>query len=89
MKEPDRRYALIKIMLDAKKSPIKVFRDIFNHIPKSVVAKALHTNNNRMHRLIGEPTEFTLADIDTMAGLFGCTSDKLIKLIRKQGKAKG
>jgi hypothetical protein len=86
MKELDRRYAIVKIMLDAKKSPIKVFRDIFNHIPKSTVAADLRTNNNRMHRLIGEPTEFTLKEIDKMAALFGCEPDRLIKLVRRQVK---
>lgn len=86
MKELDRRYAIIKIMLDAKKSPIKVFKDIFNHIPKSTVAGDLHTNNNRMHRLIENPVELSLAEIDTMAKLFGCDPDRLIKLVRKQVK---
>lgn len=76
-------------MLDAKKSPVKVFKDIFDIIPKSTVAKELHTNNNRMDRLIKNPLELSLAEIDTMAGLFGCTSDKLIKLIRRQVRAKG
>jgi hypothetical protein len=86
MKQPDRRYTIIKIMLDAKKSPIKVFKDIFNHIPKSTVAGDLRTNNNRMHRLIENPVEFKISEIDTMARLFGCDPDRLIKLIRRQVK---
>lgn len=86
MKELDRRYALIKIMLHAKKSPIKQFKDIFNHIPKSTVAGDLRTNNNRMHQLIENPVEFKISEIDTMAKLFGCDPDRLIKLVRKQVK---
>lgn len=89
MEEKDRRYALIKIMIDAKKSPIKIFKDIFKNLPKSVLARDLHTNNNRMQGLIDNPLGFTLEEIDRIAGLIGCDPDKLVKLIRKQVRGKG
>jgi hypothetical protein len=88
MEEKDRRYTVVKLMLDAKKSPIKIFKHIFDHIPKTVVASDMHTNNNRMQGLIDNPLGFTLEEIDRIAGLIGCPADKLVKLIRKQVKGK-
>jgi plasmid maintenance system antidote protein VapI len=89
MQDKDRRYALIALMIDAKKSPIKVFKDIFKNLPKTVLARDMHTNNNRMQGLIDNPLGFTIEEMDKIAELIGCHPDKIYKLIRKQVRGKG
>lgn len=77
----DPRYKVIKIMLAA--GAIKSFKEIFTHLPKSVVAKDLRTNNNRMTKLIDEPADFTFKEIDKIAGMIGCDSRVLHELVVK------
>lgn len=62
---------------------IKSFKEIFTHLPKSVVAKDLRTNNNRMTKLIDEPADFTFKEIDKIAGMIGCDPKVLHELVAK------
>jgi hypothetical protein len=78
----DPRYRVINIMIKA--GEIKTFKGIFVHIPKSVVAKDLHMNNNRMTRLIEEPSGFTFGDIATIAKLAGMDFMTLAGMIAKE-----
>lgn len=77
----DVRYKTVRIVMAA--AEIKTFKDIFKIIPKSIVAKDMHTNNNRMERLINNPDGFTLAEINVLAKLFGCEYNKLRDLVEK------
>lgn len=63
----DPRYITVKFFL--KKGHITTFRDIFKYIPYTVVANDLHTNNNRMKRLIEDPGLFHLYEIYKLADL--------------------
>lgn len=71
----DPRYDTIKGLLQA--GAITRFTDIFAWIPASVVAKDLHTNGARMKRMIKNPEEFQMRDINTIARLIGCDPKKL------------
>ena len=77
----DLRYTVVRYMLQANE--IKTFKEIFKILPKSVVAKDLHTNNNRMTRLINDPDQFTLGEIRAMAKLMGVDYIVLLVLIDK------
>lgn len=81
-KDKDPRYKVINIMIKA--GAIKSFKEMFVHIPKSVVAKDLHMNNNRMTRLIAEPGGFTFADIAFIAKISGLDFMVLAGLIAKE-----
>lgn len=85
----DSRFQAVQWMLHSRKGGIKKFDDIFEYIPKSTVAKELHMNNTRIQNLINYPLNLSLKEVDRLATLFGCTSDKLIKLIRRQTKNPG
>jgi len=39
------------------------FRQLFDHVPKSVVAHDLGTNNNRMTRMISHVEQFTIDEL--------------------------
>jgi hypothetical protein len=69
MAKKDHRYKTVKILIQGKF--IKNFRQIFDHIPKSVVASALHTNNNRMTDLINEPGDLRVGEMYKIARLIG------------------
>jgi hypothetical protein len=71
----DPRYDTIKGLLQA--GAIVRFTDIFDWIPPTVVAKDLHTNGTRLKRMIKNPEEFQMKDINTIAKLIGCDPRKL------------
>lgn len=68
-KEKDHRYKTVKILIGAKH--IKTFKGIFDHIPKSVIAKELHTNNNRMTDIIEDMAGLRIGEVATIAKLIG------------------
>ncbi|HEX6428768.1 MAG TPA: hypothetical protein VF008_13830 [Niastella sp.] len=78
----DPRYKVINIMIKA--GAIKSFKEIFVHLPKTVVAKDLHMNNNRMTRLIEYPGGFTFEDIATIAKMTGIDFMTLAGMIAKE-----
>lgn len=78
----DFRYAVVRVLL--KEKEIKTFPDIFKHIPMSVVAKDLHTNNIRFKEMINEkPGKFDIDDILTIARLIKYDERELFSLIVK------
>jgi hypothetical protein len=78
----DPRYQTVQIVLQSDKV-IKQFKDIFKIIPKSIVSKDMHTNNNRMQNLIDYPGNFTFEEIAEIAGLIGCEYGRLRDLVEK------
>lgn len=86
-KEKDPRYKVVQIMI--QEGAVKTFKDIFKYIPKTVVAKELHKNNNRMGEMIDIPTQFTFAEVVTLAELIEVDFAVIAGLIVKKKIAKG
>ncbi len=59
--ERDPRYKAVKILIEGKH--ITEFKEIFTHVPKTIMAHDLGTNNNRMTRLIANVEQFTLDEL--------------------------
>jgi hypothetical protein len=78
----DRRYSTVKVLIET--GNIKSFREIFDHIPKSVVYSDLGMNYTRFAKLIDSPALFTLQELITLAGFFGIDSRKMIDLAYTQ-----
>jgi len=68
---------------------IKEFTDIFETIPKSVVAKDLRVNYTHLTKRINNSEEFTLRELTTLADLIGIDSLILIGLVVAHMKKKG
>lgn len=79
----DQRYETIEALL--KLGAIKQFTDIFNHIPYSVVAADYGTNNQRMKKMIADPSLWTLEEIYKLADLIGYNRKKLLMMAGEQG----
>ena len=87
----DRRYNTVKLLIET--GHITEFSQIFEHIPKSVVANDLGTNYNRLARLITHTEQFTLEELVTLGSFFDVDSKALVdlafnQLIRKRVKRK-
>ena len=73
MKDP--RYQTIQGLLKA--GAIKQFTDIFTWIPYTVLATDYGTNNNRMKKMIKDPSLWQLMDIYKLAELIEYDAKKL------------
>jgi hypothetical protein len=88
----DRRYSTVKVLIET--GNIKSFREIFDHIPKSVVYSDLGMNYTRFAKLIDNPALFTLLELITLSGFFGIDPKLMIDLAygqfleNKKGKKK-
>lgn len=78
----DPRYNTIKGLLKA--GAIKQFTDIFNWIPPTVVAKDFGTNNNRMKKMVADPSLWQLAEIYQLAEWIGCDKKMLALMAVEQ-----
>ena len=78
----DTRYATIKILIAA--GHIKSFRDIFQHIPKSVVYGDLGVNFERFTKLLKNPATFTLQELITLSGFFDMEPLAIINMVYEQ-----
>ena len=78
----DQRYSTIKVLIQS--GHIKIFRDIFDFIPKTVVYKDLGVNFNRFNKAILDPARFTLAELRTMAEFFDVDTKKMIDMAYEQ-----
>jgi hypothetical protein len=84
----DPRYKAAKVLIGAKH--IKTFKEIFDHIPKSVIAKELHTNNNRMSEVIEDAAHLRVGEVAKIAKLIGVPFMVIAGLVDaglKNGKA--
>jgi hypothetical protein len=75
----DHRYFTAKVLIESKN--IKTFQEIFKHIPKSVVAKELRTNNNRMTQVIEKPAYLRIGEAQKIAKLIGVPFMVIAELI--------
>lgn len=79
--EIDYRYETVKMYIQKKR--ITKFKEIFKHIPKTVVALDMHTNNNRMTALMQRPWELTFEEAYFIATLIGIEFKVLSALIER------
>jgi len=89
--EKDPRYKAVKVLIEGKH--IAEFKEIFTHVPKTIMAHDLGTNNNRMTRLIDHVDQFTLAELYRISNLLNVDYKVIFNLahaqhfgIKKRGK---
>lgn len=87
----DKRYKTVKILID--NNHVKTLVEIFDTIPRSVVAQDFGTNFTRFDRLINNPELFRLKELYVLAQLFDVEEVKMVQLahgqyIAKKGKKK-
>jgi len=63
---------------------IKTFREIFDTLPKSVMAHDLGMNNTRFTKLMNDVEGFTLDDLFRMAAFFEISQRAMYELIEQQ-----
>ena len=80
----DRRYRTVKNLISG--GHIKSFREIFDTLPKSVVARDLGMNNTRFTRLMNNVDLFLVKDILRLASLLEIDDMVLINLVHQQYK---
>jgi hypothetical protein len=78
----DRRYTTIKYLI--VDGHIKSFRDIFNDLPKSVVARDLGINNVRFSKLINNVELFVLKELYRFAEFIEIEHKILLDLVDQQ-----
>jgi hypothetical protein len=80
--EKDHRYKTVKVMIEA--GHVTEFKQVFDHIPKSVVARDLGTNNNRMTRMITHVEQFNFLEVFKISGLIDIDFRILLNLVATQ-----
>ena len=78
----DQRYDTVKFLLEGGR--IKTFMQIFEHIPKSVVANNLGTNYNRLAKMLDQVDLFTLKEIFQLGSLFDINEKEMLDLVYQQ-----
>lgn len=85
--EKDKRYTTVKVLIET--GTIKSFPEIFETIPKTVVASDLRVNYTHLTKRLNNSEEFTLKELATLADLIGIDSLILIGMVLKYMKKKG
>lgn len=80
----DPRYLTIRGLL--KEGQISTFTGIFAWIPYTVLARDFGTNNNRMKKMVADPSLWTLAEIYKLADLIGYDKKKLLMMAGAEGR---
>lgn len=75
----DKRYSHARNAIET--GEIKEFKDIFEYIPKSVVAEDLRTSVRRFTRFIDQPHKFECEEVYEMSLLFDMPLDRFFMLI--------
>jgi hypothetical protein len=78
----DRRYNTIKLLIEA--GQVTEFHQIFEHIPKSVVATDMGTNYNRLVKLVMNTGRFTLEELEKLSTFFDVDSKIIVDLAYAQ-----
>lgn len=78
----DKRYNTVKNLITG--GYIKTFIEIFDTIPKSVVAQDLGFNSVRMTNLMNNVDRFILKDVIKLADLLEVDAMEVLKLIHDQ-----
>ena len=80
--EKDPRYKALKILIEA--GYIEYIKDIFMHMPKSIIRSDIGTNSVRMSRLISDPSEFTVKELYKIAFLINVDPIRIFNLVHSQ-----
>jgi hypothetical protein len=80
--EKDIRYESVKVLIETGR--IQEFQQIFNYLPKSILAHDLGTNNNRMTRLINHVEQFTLEELSRISNLLGVNYKTILTIVHNQ-----
>jgi hypothetical protein len=75
----DRRYKLLKRIVEL--GELARYEDIFEYIPKSVIANDFGFNSTKITKLIKNPREWKIREIVLLGQLIGVDSLELFKLI--------
>ena len=78
----DKRYSIVKKLIVSDQ--LNSFPEIFDIIPKSVVAKDLGMNNMRFSRLVNDVGQFMLKDLHRLADFIEVEGAILVMLADKQ-----
>ncbi|HWK02261.1 MAG TPA: hypothetical protein VNS58_01435 [Puia sp.] len=78
----DRRYTTVRNLIGA--GYIKAFREIFDTLPKSVVARDLGMNNKRFSRLMDNVDEFSLKEIFLIAFFLDINESVMLDIVLQQ-----
>lgn len=78
----DHRYNLIRPMIDS--GDIVSFNDIFNYIPKTIVAKDLGKKVDRFSALMNKVEGFTIGELYTIAKFCNISESQIYQLIEKE-----
>jgi hypothetical protein len=78
----DRRYTTVKNLITG--GYIKFFREIFDTLPKSVVARDLGMNNIRFSKLMNNMDLFLLRDLFRFASFLEIEETVLLNLVYQQ-----
>lgn len=78
----DRRYITVKNLISG--GYIKAFREIFDTLPKSVLAKDMGFSNTRITELMNNVHRFRLEEIFSIAELMEVDEKTLLDLIYNQ-----
>lgn len=79
----DKRYLTVHRLIAG--GYLTEFREIFETLPKSVLAKDMGTNNTRITRLIEHPKGFDLGEIVLIAALLDVPPMTVVALVLQQG----
>jgi hypothetical protein len=67
---------------------IKSVADLFDAVPKTTMARDIHTAPSRLTKLINNPVLFTFDDCYKIAAILEVDADKIIDLIREETRPK-
>ena len=82
MRQRDHRYGYIKLLLADGK--IQSFGDIFDHVPKTIVANDLGKNVHRFTELMNRIEKFTLEELLQIGTYCKLTSTETLKLVNAE-----
>lgn len=85
MMAKDKRYSTCKKLISG--GYIETFREIFDTVPKSVVAQDLGINGVRMNKLMANVDRFITKDLFKLATLIEVSELEVMKLICNQYNA--
>lgn len=75
----DPRYEIVNVFITRKK--LASFRDVYLHVPKSVLAKDLGKGTPTVDKLLASPGGWTFGEILAMAKLFHVKPEAVFTLI--------
>jgi len=83
-KSKDPRYETVKKLF--KFGMITAYKDLFTHIPVSVMREIIHTNHYRMKRIKEDPSELQYDEVAALAKKIGVEHRLLSELIENHIK---